>query len=89
METRWFAMHVTPLSNRDGGVVVAHYDITARKKSEMAVASQSRKTELALKAAQMGVWSLDIQSGRIEWSSEVYEIVGVADFDGTQRAGNA
>ena len=54
-ETRWFAMHVTPLSNRDGGAVVAHYDITARKQAELAVANQSRRTELALTAAHMGV----------------------------------
>lgn len=87
-ETRWFAMHVTPLSTRDGGVVVAHYDITARKQAELAVAAQNRQTEMALKAAHMGVWTLDMKNGRIHWSPEVYRIVGVAEFDGTMEAWN-
>jgi two-component system cell cycle sensor histidine kinase/response regulator CckA len=85
-ESRWFAMHVTPLSTKDGGAVVAHYDISARKWAELAVANQSRRTELALSAAHMGVWTLDLATERIEWSPEVYRIVGVADFDGTFEA---
>ncbi len=85
-ETRWFAMHVTPLSTRDGGAVVAHYDITARKQAEIAVTAENRRTELALSAAHMGVWTLDIKSGRIHWTSEVYRILGVTEFDGTLEA---
>lgn len=85
-ETRWFAMHVTPLTTKDGGAVVAHYDITARKKAEQAVANESRRTELALAAAHMGVWTLELKSGRINWSPEVYKITGLVEFDGTQEA---
>ncbi len=85
-EMRWFAMHVTPLSTKDGGAVVAHYDITARKQAELAAANQSRRTELALAAAHMGVWTIDLATGKIDWSPEVYRIVGVADFDGTFEA---
>ncbi|VTT99254.1 multi-sensor hybrid histidine kinase : Multi-sensor hybrid histidine kinase OS=Chthoniobacter flavus Ellin428 GN=CfE428DRAFT_3487 PE=4 SV=1: PAS: PAS_4: PAS_3: GAF: PAS_4: PAS_3: HisKA: HATPase_c: Response_reg [Gemmataceae bacterium] len=81
-EARWFAMTVTPLSTRDGGAVVAHYDITARKAAELAVASQSRRMELALAAGHMGVWTLDLARGRIDWSAEVHNIVGVDEFDG-------
>ncbi len=85
-ETRWFAMHVTPISTRDGGVVVAHYNITDRKQAEMAVAAVKRRTELALSAAHMGVWMLDMTTTRIDWSPEVYKIVGVAEFEGTLEA---
>ena len=87
-ETRWFAMHVTPLTTEGGGAVVAHYDITARKRAELAVANQRRRTELALSAAHMGVWTLDLATGRIEWSPEVYRIVGVPEFDGTLETWN-
>ena len=82
-ESRWFAMHVTPLSTKDGGAVVAHYDISARKRAELAVANQSRRTELALSAAHMGVWTLNLATERIDWSPEVYRIVGASEFDGT------
>jgi PAS domain S-box-containing protein len=87
-ETRWFAMHVTPLSTSDGGAVVAHYDITDRKRAELAVAAQTRRTELALAAANMGVWTLDVPTGRIDWSAEVFDIVGVSDFDGRHETWN-
>ncbi|MBL8680477.1 MAG: PAS domain S-box protein [Myxococcales bacterium] len=82
-EQRWFAMNVTPLTGAGGGAVVAHYDITARKQAELAVRNQSRRTELALAAAHMGVWTLDLATERVDWSPEVYEILGVTEFDGT------
>jgi|GEM_PF-5034989 len=34
---RWFAMRVTPLGGRDGGAVVTHENITARKRAEEAL----------------------------------------------------
>jgi PAS domain S-box-containing protein len=85
-ESRWFAMYVTPLSNKEGGAVVAHQDITKRKQAELDVALQSRRTELTLRAAHMGVWTLDLASGRIAWSDEVKTIVGLTDFEGTLEA---
>jgi two-component system, cell cycle sensor histidine kinase and response regulator CckA len=85
-ESLWFAMHVTPLSTKDGGAVVAHYDITARKHAELAVATQGRRAELALHAARMGVWTHDLATGRIHWSPEVYKVVGLAEFEGTMDA---
>lgn len=82
-EARWFAMHVTPLVDEDGGVVVAHHDITTRRKAEQSAASQSQRATLALRAARMGVWRMDVTSGQIHWSPEVFDIVGVHAFDGT------
>jgi PAS domain S-box-containing protein len=35
-ELRWYVMHATPLTNRDG-IVVAHEDITERKRAEQAM----------------------------------------------------
>lgn len=85
-EVRWFAMHVTPLKSMGGGAVVAHYDITTRKLAELALASESRRTELALTAAHMGVWTLDLGQMRIHWSAELHTIFGHPDFDGTMDA---
>ena len=82
-EPRWFAMHVTPLSLHRGGAVVAHHDITARKLSELQLARQNQQIQLALTAARMGVWSLDLKTRRMGWSAEVYQILGVTEFDGT------
>ncbi|MFO0603734.1 MAG: PAS domain S-box protein [Polyangiales bacterium] len=78
-EERWFSMQVTPFSHPGAGAVVAHHDITARKVAELRVAAQSRHVELALSAAHLGVWSLDLATGRLEWSKEVAQIVGLRE----------
>ncbi|MFO0945090.1 MAG: PAS domain S-box protein [Planctomycetota bacterium] len=83
---RWFAMHATPLMKPEKGAVVAHYDITDRKLAELEINSQSRQFELALTAAQMGVWSLDLSTQQMLLSSEVYHLLGVDSFDGTLAA---
>jgi signal transduction histidine kinase len=35
--TRWFEMTITPLRRNEGGAVISHWDITARKRMELAV----------------------------------------------------
>lgn len=80
---RWFAVNVSPLGPPHGGAVVAHYDITLRKRTERAEQENRRRLQLALSVAQMGVWSLDLQSGQIKWSPEAHAVIGVVDFDGT------
>jgi PAS domain S-box-containing protein len=85
-EVRWFSMHVTPLKSLGGGALVAHYDITARKLAELALASESRRTEMALTAAHMGVWTVDLAQMRIHLSTELNSIFGITTFDGTPAA---
>jgi PAS domain S-box-containing protein len=81
-ETRWFAMFVTPLSTIRGAVV-AHHDITARKLAELALATETRRREMAVAAAHVGVWTFDLGSRRIQCSDEVFAILGVVGLDGT------
>ena len=85
-EVRWFSMHVTPLKSLGGGALVAHYDITARKLAELALASESRRTEMALTAAHMGVWTVELAQMRIHLSTELNSIFGITTFDGTPAA---
>lgn len=80
---RWFRMTVTPLSDPAGeaaggdagGVVVAHSDITERVLSEEHCRRQSERLQLALEAAHMGVWSVDVPSGTLDVSPEVTQIL--------------
>ncbi len=49
--------------------------------------TESRKRlSLALAAAGMGIWEMDLRSGAVEWSDECFEIVGCDSFDGTYEA---
>jgi PAS domain S-box-containing protein len=45
-EKRWFLMNAVPLKSADGGAVVVHTNITARKRNELLQAEQSRILEM-------------------------------------------
>ncbi|MBU0483835.1 MAG: PAS domain S-box protein [Proteobacteria bacterium] len=47
-----------------GGIVCAYMDITARKHAEAALLQSEERLKLALDAAGLGVWSLDVQTGK-------------------------
>lgn len=53
------------------------------KDSETALAQQVATLNLAQGVAELGVWRLDLASGKVAWSDEVYRIHGVdrASFD--------
>lgn len=79
-ELRWFRMTVTPLGHADGGAVVSHANITERVLSESSSRQDSERLQLALSAAQMGVWSLDVANGEVSYSPEVGQILKRAGF---------
>ena len=81
-------------SGISGGLVV-FTDVTElqRLQAEQAAQfTQLRETQRRLVEAQrigrVGNWELDLVDGRLWWSDEVYELLGVAraDFDGTVNA---
>jgi PAS domain S-box-containing protein len=51
-------------------------DITRRKEAELALQASERQLKDAQRTASLGHWSLDVASGDIEWSDEVYHIYG-------------
>lgn len=64
-EERWFIARVTRCSQQgQSRVVVAHDDITARKKVEIALSRTEQTLRMILEALPVGVWLMD-RSGRI------------------------
>jgi len=64
-ERRWFALKVTRLGGESGAaVVVAHEDITERKRIEQSHREAERLLRAVLEALPVGVWILD-RNGRI------------------------
>jgi len=64
-ERRWFTMKVTRLGGQSGAaVVVAHEDITERKRIEQSHREAERLLHDVLEALPVGVWILD-RNGRI------------------------
>ncbi len=87
-ERRWFQLKATRLLSESGpAVVVAHEDITQRKRIEQVQHETERMLRSVLEALPVGVWIMD-QSGRIVhgnragqeiWGGASY--VGPEDFD--------
>lgn len=79
-ERRWFRMTVTPLSYPGGGAVVAHSNISALVLSEENSRQQSERLQLALEAAQMGVWAVEVGGTGLSVTPGVEKILQRASF---------
>jgi PAS domain S-box-containing protein len=51
-------------------------DITERRDSEEATRLLNERFEMAQKAAGVGVWDWDIDTGRLEWTPEMFRLFG-------------
>jgi PAS domain S-box-containing protein len=76
-----FNFSFTPIIS-EGYVNVYGSDITRRKQAEDALVSLNRRYELAQHAANAGVWDWDITTGKIEWTSKMFELFG---FDSKKK----
>ncbi len=53
-------------------------DITDRKSAELALLRSNERLELAKQAAGQGVWDWNIPTGKLDWSPEIYTLLGLA-----------
>ena len=58
-------------------VVGVHLDVSSRKQYELDIIEQNRRLELAENVADMGHWSVDVETGDWEWSDAVCQLHGV------------
>lgn len=75
-QQRWFLMTVTPLGRAQGGVVVAHSDITAPRRLAEELRESEATLERAQTMAQIGSWKLDLETGQLTWSDKTHQIFG-------------
>lgn len=75
-EYRWFSMSVTPMGDlANNGVVIAHTDITERKRADNRIKESDERLRLALDAANIGAWEMDWvtkQSSRSRKHGEIF-----------------
>jgi PAS domain S-box-containing protein len=77
----WLEAMPRAVRDASGAVVEFHdhvRDITARKSAEREQAELVETLKLAETIAGVGHWQLDVTTGKIRWSDEVYRIHGVS-----------
>jgi PAS domain S-box-containing protein len=55
----------------------ATLDITERKKAEDTLQQMNKRLDMAQTAAQAGVWDWDITTGGLEWSPQMFALLGL------------
>jgi len=77
-ELRWVLLNIKFI--REDGIPVmgrvTASDITSRKEAEGALHRSEKLLRTALRAADMGLWDWDLESGRVLWNEKMYSLLG-------------
>ena len=84
-------VHISPIFNPEGrltNAIVQHFDVTGRDHAERLVIASKSRLDKTQQMAHLGSWELDLQSGKVTWSDEVYRIFGLLpqEFNATYEA---
>ncbi|AXC11399.1 diguanylate cyclase/phosphodiesterase (GGDEF & EAL domains) with PAS/PAC sensor(s) [Acidisarcina polymorpha] len=75
IKTAWLRIQAVKLAD---GVAITASDITERKRHEEATRKSKALLERTEQLTDTGGWELDLVTGELFWSAEVYRILGVA-----------
>ncbi|WOD39787.1 PAS domain-containing protein [Nodosilinea sp. E11] len=84
---RWFICRATPTRDRPDqitGWIGTITDIDHQKQAALALQQSQTRLEMAMRAAHMGSWDWNIQTGEVNWSTNLEHLFGMApgSFDG-------
>ncbi len=90
-DAKWFKRRVIPYftsEQRIDGTCLVFEDITEVQNTRQEVEYSHQRLDAALDAAQLGVWDWDLFTGRISWSGQPWELLGLqeSEFDGSYTA---
>ena len=93
-EYRRFAVRAVPIRDLSGEVtewVGVHRDITEQQRTETALRETTQRLELAMAAADIGMWDWDVEGNKMVWNRQCHEITGITPegFDGDPRTFSA
>ena len=58
-------------------IIAISQDITERKKAAEKLLQTTERLEMAQHAANIGTWDWDVVTGQIEWSTQMFELLGL------------
>ena len=86
VKQRWFLMLVTPLKRREGGAVVAHNDITERKRTEQALRDSKEQFQRLVETTNAIAWEADGESWSFTYiSPQVTKLLGYETAEWYER----
>ena len=88
----WSWIRLSPLRRADGqvsGVLAVISDISERKRNELALRLAQERTSLALAAAKMADWEIDLETRRVTWSENLAALFGRPLESSTARLAGA
>ena len=82
---------ISPIFNAKGkltNAIIEHFDVTGRDLTEKLITEGKSRLDKTQEIAHLGSWEMDLQSGHITWSDEVYRIFGLLpqEFNPTYEA---
>jgi diguanylate cyclase (GGDEF)-like protein/PAS domain S-box-containing protein len=89
-EWRWILDKGMPLYDENGifsGYIGSAIDITEQKQAQQVLQDKERMLSDSQRIAHVGSWSVELATGCISWSDEMYRIYGVTEkaFDPTAK----
>ena len=83
---RWFLMLVTPLKRQEGGAVVAHNDITERKRAEEALRESKEQFQRLVETTNAIAWEADVETWSFTYiSPQVTKLLGYETAEWYER----
>lgn len=74
---QWFVMRANLMKTEKKRVVISHIDITERKLLEIEQQNLIEQSNLAIKAGKLGLWTLDLANGQLDWNDQHLEFYGL------------
>jgi len=77
---RWVLSRAIPLKNADGSVrewVGTITDIHDQKQAQDTIKTSEERLRVAVEMTSAGIWDLNLETGSMEWSAEIREILGI------------
>jgi PAS domain S-box-containing protein len=70
------AFSATAFQIRSGAIAAVFFDITERKKAEIALRLSEERLQLALQGAELGTWNWNVTTGEVIFSERWAEMIG-------------
>jgi PAS domain S-box-containing protein len=70
----WFESTIYPSAE---GYTIVSRDVTARRRADAALREREELLSLTLHSARAGLWAVDLDTDRDEWSDEVFPLLGL------------